>query len=163
MLQTDFHPHQSTQERSPMSLFPEKVHSAGRFAAALLSLGSVCTLIGCVATAPVTIPATEFPKIEPASASVPKECAAFLGGWAGTWTNGNFGQLRLWVTKVTETCEANFTYSGRDGVAKISNGTLPVPCGGGTCYFSPSGDSLAGTYSQSSSQRASFGRIIAAK
>lgn len=146
-----------------MSLSRAKFRSSRALALTVAVFSSACTLIGCVATAPVAVSASEFPKIDPVSASVPKECAAFLGGWAGTWTNGNFGQLRLWVTKITDTCEATFTYSGRDGVAKISNSTLPIPCGGGTCYFSPSGDSLAGTYSQSSSQRASFGRIIPAK
>lgn len=148
---------------TPMSRLFTKCRMA-RFLPAALSVFAISsTLVACVATAPVAIPAAEFPKIEPASASVPKECAALLGGWAGTWTLGNFGQQRLWVTKIAENCEATFTYSGRGGVAKISKGTLPVPCGGGICYFSRSGDSLAGSYSQSPSQTASFGRIIPAK
>ena len=126
-------------------------------------LVAIFGLAACVATAPVTVPASEFPKVEPVSATVPKECAAFLGGWAGTWTNGNFGQLRLWVTKITDTCEASYSYNGREGTEKISKGTLPIPCGGGTCYFSQSGESLDASYSQSSSQRASFGRIIPVK
>lgn len=134
------------------------IHTAS--AAALLLLAG---LSACVATAPVAVPSSEFPKIEPVSSTVPKECAAFIGGWAGTWTNGDFGQLRLWITNITDSCEASYTYNGRDGVGKISSGTLPVPCGGGTCYFSQSGDSLSASYSQSSSQRANFGRIIPAK
>ena len=136
------------------------MNSFGKASAIVLSL---LALTACVATAPIAVPASEFPRVEPVSAKVPKECAAFLGGWAGTWTNGNFGQLRLWVTKITESCEASYTYSGRDGTGKISNGSLPIPCGGGTCFFSQSGDSLYGTYSQSSSQKATFGRIVPAK
>jgi hypothetical protein len=100
--------------------------------------------------------------IESVSAVVPKECAAFLGGWAGTWSNGNFGQLRFWVTSVSESCEATYTYNGRSGVEKITKGTLPIPCGGGTCYFSSATDALNATYSQSSSQWAKFGRIVPA-
>lgn len=118
-------------------------------------------LAGC-AMPPVAVPASEFPPIIPVSSLVPKDCAAFLGGWAGTWPYGNFGQLRLWVTHIDESCVATYTYAGRAGSSKIQNGTLPVRCGGGTCYFSVSGDSLAASYSAQDSQRTSFARIVRA-
>lgn len=126
-------------------------------------LGTLGVLGGCVATALIAIPESDFPKIEATASSVPKECAAFLGGWAGTWPNGNFGQLRLWVTSVNETCDATYLYNGRGGTDRIVRGTLPVPCGGGTCYFSNPSDGIDASYSQSSSQRTRFGRIVAQK
>jgi hypothetical protein len=100
-------------------------------AAFLLTVG----LSACVATATVAVSTSDFPKIEPVSPTVPKECAAFIGGWAGTWPSGNFGQLHLWVTSINENCDATYIYIGRDGVAKIVKGDLTVPCGGGTCNF----------------------------
>lgn len=121
------------------------------------------TLAGCLATAPVAIPESELKQIEVAAPNVPKECSAFLGGWAGTWPNGNFGQLRLWVTNVNSSCEATYIYNGRGDTGQISKGTLPVPCGGGTCYFSNPTDGIDASYSQSSSQRARFGKIVALK
>ena len=120
-------------------------------------------LTGCLATAPVSIPQSELRQIEAAASNVPKECAAFLGGWAGTWPNGNFGQLRLWVTSVNSSCEATYNYNGRGDSGLISKGTLSVPCGGGTCYFSNPTDGIDASYSQSSFQRTRFGKIVGQK
>lgn len=119
---------------------------------------------GCMATAPIGVPSSEFPVIQPVSASVPKACSSFIGGWAGEWPFGNFGQNRLWITAIDESCVATYTYNGRAGSAKINDGILSIPCGGGTCYFSGStGIYLDGSYSQSSSQRARFSKIEAKK
>lgn len=125
-------------------------------------LPSFALLLAACAVAPVAVPKADFPTIKPVSAAVPKDCAALLGGWAGTWPYGDFGQLRLWVTEIDPSCTATYTYNGRAGSEKIVNGTLKVPCGGGTCYFSPSGGGLAASYSQSATQRTTFGRIVAA-
>jgi len=134
-------------------------------ASRLLQFGATAIVVlslGACATAPVPVPKADFPEITPVSSAVPKECAALLGGWAGTWPYGNFGQLRLWVTAIDPSCTATYTYNGRSGTETITKGTLKVPCGGGTCYFSPSGDGLAASYSESATQRTTFGRIIPA-
>lgn len=128
----------------------------------LLFTAVTALLAGCMATAPVPVSRSEFPEIAPMQPNTPKQCAAFLGGWAGEWPNGNFGQLRLWVTSVDSSCNATYTYNGRPGNGSVSSGTLTVPCGGGECYFSASSDSMSASYSQSSSQRTTFGRIVPA-
>ncbi len=48
------------------------------------------------------------PVIETVSADVPKECAAFLGGWTGTWNRS--GQAWLWVTSIDAKCVAKYAY-----------------------------------------------------
>lgn len=126
----------------------------------MYGLLSTLLLLGCVATAPVVVSSSEFPDFQPLPASVPKACAPFLGGWAGEWPLGNFGQNRLWVTAIDDSCVATFTYNGRGGTAMINSGVLSIPCGGGTCYFSGStGAYLDASYSQSSSQKTRFAKI----
>ena len=137
---------------------PMKLDSPGR--KWMYGLLSTLLLPGCVATAPVVVSSSEFPDFQPLSASVPKDCSAFFGGWAGEWPLGNFGQNRLWVTAIDDSCVATYTYNGRGGSARINSGVLSIPCGGGTCNFSRStGAYLDASYSQSTSQRTRFLKI----
>lgn len=121
----------------------------------LLILAAFLALIGC-AQAPVKVSTAEVPALSRPASDVPPACASYAGGWVGTWAQGNFGPLRLWVTAVTPDCVATYAY-GSGGLpstfttAKILDGTLAITCGvSGTCAFKHSGDELWATYSSTS-------------
>lgn len=90
--------------------------------------------------------------IEKPAANVPKDCAAFIGGWTGSW---GFGQRWLWVVRIDAECTVKYSYSPRNPQtknfksAKIKGDVFSFPCGthAGTCYFTNHGDTLWGRYS----------------
>lgn len=121
----------------------------------LLIVAAFLALSGC-AQAPVKVTAVEAPPLLQPASNVPPACASYAGGWVGTWAQGNFGALRLWVTAVSQDCVATYAY-GSGGLpatfktAKIQDGTFAIGCGvGGTCAFKHSGDELWATYSSTS-------------
>ncbi len=89
------------------------------------------------------------------SQDVPESCARFFGGWAGTWSQGSFGPLRLWVTAIMPDCTVKYSYREtsssdmptvfRNG--EIKQGVLTLSCGsGGSCIFERKGEELWGRY-----------------
>lgn len=99
---------------------------------------------------------------------IPAQCAAFHGGWGGTWGMG-VGATRLWVLGIDANCNAFYSYQGtssNDMPATYSNGvikdgSLAVRCGvGGTCVFALKGDEIWANYtSTSGSNNAVFRRV----
>lgn len=90
-----------------------------------------------------------YPTVERASADVPKECAAFLGGWTGTW--GVSGRVWLWVTSVDAKCNAKYAYVNTAyprffKTAEIKGGVLEAPVPRGVNYFRFDGDKLYDRY-----------------
>jgi hypothetical protein len=110
------------------------------------------------AQSPVTIDAEKIPAITLPGSDVPKECAAFIGGWAAKWEKGGYENW-LWVTKVDSNCLATNGYQ-KIGVFPsnyretiIKNGELSFICNrstGGTCIFTRVGDDLSVSYSNPS-------------
>jgi len=90
-----------------------------------------------------------YPVIEKPSADVPKECAAFLGGWTGTW--GVSGRMWFWVKSVDAKCNAKYAYVNTTfprffKMAEIRGGVLEVPVPKGINYFRFDGDQLYDRY-----------------
>jgi len=86
---------------------------------------------------------------------VPAPCAAFFGGWGGTWAVGNLGEQRLWVLGIQADCTARVSYRVSTSnapptsfpAAKIEEGTLTLRCGsGGTCVFRLRGNEIWASY-----------------
>lgn len=78
------------------------------------------------------------PLVERASPDVPKECAAFLGGWTGTWNRS--GQAWLWVTNVDAKCNAQYAYVSFPyprifATTQIRDGVLEAPVSVGKNSF----------------------------
>lgn len=93
---------------------------------------------------------------------VPASCAGFFGGWAGTWSLGNYGQQRLWVFGIKPDCTAKVSFRSSDNNdapksfsnRKIADGVLTIPCGNnGSCLFEKHGDEVWGRYTDSNSDR----------
>lgn len=121
----------------------------------LLIIAATLAIAGC-AQEPTKVPASEVPPMLQPASNVPPACAHFAGGWVGTWSVGNFGALRLWVTGVDQDCVATYAY-GSGGLpqafktVKIQDGSLVIDCGtGGACQFLPHGDELWATYTSTS-------------
>ena len=78
------------------------------------------------------------PTVESAASDVPPACAAFLGGWTGTWNKS--GTAYLWVKSVDANCMAMAAY-GRNPrphyfvKAAIKDGVLVYPNEIGTNHF----------------------------
>jgi|CXWL01.1.fsa_nt_gi hypothetical protein len=95
----------------------------------------------------------------PAPASVPVECAQFLGSWSGEWSKGVYGTQWIHVTAVSEQCLANVAYSAWSAVPPatrpipIDGGVMVFPCNaatGGTCRLEIKGTELLATYTDPS-------------
>lgn len=97
----------------------------------------------------------------PPTSDVPASCAAFFGSWVGTWGYGIPDQ-RLRVIEVDAKCIAKYSYANSKIVAnvfktsEIKDGVLSFVCNsdtGGTCVFKPNGNTIDGSYSNSSGGR----------
>ncbi len=108
--------------------------------------------------------------VTPPAADVPASCAAFFGGWTGTWSQGNFGPQWLRVFAVEANCVAKLSYTNSENVpnvfitTEIKDGVLSFVCNsstGGTCVFKRDKDVLQGTYSNPAGGRnnATFKKI----
>ncbi len=90
-----------------------------------------------------------YPAVEKAARDVPLGCAAFLGGWTGTWNVS--GRVWLWVTSVDANCNAKYAYASNAyprafKTAEIKGGVLEVPVSRGVNYFRFNGDKLYDRY-----------------
>lgn len=56
---------------------------------------------------------------------VPPACAAFLGDWSGTWSQGFYGTQRIQVTQVSPQCVATLAYSPTPEASKVAH-QLPI-------------------------------------
>jgi hypothetical protein len=96
------------------------------------------------------------PAINKPPADVPPSCASFVGGWTGTWRNGDIPQQWLWVVEVNAACTAQYSYAGSRitqafNSAQIKQDVFSIPCGNaGTCHFEQHGNQLWATYSNPS-------------
>ncbi len=91
----------------------------------------------------------QYPTVEKPSADVPRECAAFLGGWTGTWNVS--GRVWLWVTSVDAKCSAKYAYVNTAyprffKTTEIKGGVLEAPVPRGVNYFRFDGDKLYDRY-----------------
>lgn len=86
--------------------------------------------------------ASETVSITPPAADVPAPCAAFYGGWSGTWSQGNFGAQWLRVVAVDVNCIAKLSYRDSKAIPKVFQ-TAEIKNGG-------KGADLWGNYSNSS-------------
>ena len=97
---------------------------------------------------------------EPALAqaeSVPANCAAFLGHWAGQWSQGYYGTQYIDVTHVSSQCVATLTYrpteapATKDYQVPIHDGAMEFGCNaGGTCRIEIRDAALQFTYREPS-------------
>lgn len=124
-----------------------------------------------------SLPPAAAPKdlaaVVPLVAGIPEECVALHGNWAGTWSQGRYGELFLRVVEASNAngnCILRFSYSESSTpvparlTAEAKSGSLSFLCNrstGGTCVFKPSGGDLWASYSDSSGGRntAVFRRI----
>lgn len=96
--------------------------------------------------------------VVPPGTDVPSECAAFYGQWAGTWSQGSFGELYFRVAEVKpagDKCIVRYSYStsktpvpARE-TAEVRSGTITFVCNkgtGGTCVFERRGETLSASY-----------------
>lgn len=101
---------------------------------------------------------------------VPAECAAFFGGWAGNWSQGGYGEQRLWINSIMPDCsiKASFRSSASNEMPKvfsntiIRGGAVELPCGNnGKCVFKVHGEEVWGSYNDADGGRNSgvFRRI----
>ena len=79
------------------------------------------------------------PEVKPVPPGTPASCAAFVGGWDGTWPIS--GPVWLWVVEIDANCNAKYSY-GRNKNPKtfftglIKDGVLTVQVSIGMNYFS---------------------------
>ena len=92
----------------------------------------------------------------PPKADVPESCAAFFGGWVGTW-RGVLGTNYLWIAEIDSDCSAKVSLRETESSEiprdfkkarnKISQGKLTLEgCGNGTCIFERDGDHINGRF-----------------
>lgn len=82
------------------------------------------------------------------------QCDQFIGSWAGTWSQGQYGTHRLHVTHVSDQCIATLTYdftevpSGVVYQVPIRAGVMSFACNlpGGSCRLEVRDDVLSFTY-----------------
>ena len=75
--------------------------------------------------------------------AAPAGCAAFLGSWSGTWSNGFYGTQWIHVTEVSPDCVVRIAYNPTGPEVPATSSLLPVRDGaiefacnrgtGGTC------------------------------
>jgi len=78
---------------------------------------------------------------QPAPDTVPPACAAFLGAWSGTWSQGFYGTQRIHVSHVSDQCVATLSYSPTEATPQVAHsipiqeGVMAFGCSvpGGTC------------------------------
>ncbi len=59
------------------------------------------------------IAASSIPEITPPGFDVPRECAAWIGGWTGQWQAAGYRNTsRLWVRSVDKDCNASIASTG---------------------------------------------------
>jgi hypothetical protein len=126
--------------------------------------GSVMKL-RMVKTTKEAVVAFKFPK---PNADVPPACAAFFGGWAGTWSVSQ-GPTRLWVHSIKADCTAMYSYRSTSSDApptqysntEIKEGVLTSTCGNdGKCEFTRHGDEIWGRYQSGSGTNSGVFRKI---
>lgn len=107
-------------------------------------IGAVSLLTSGTLRAQEKVPETSaYPVVEKAAPDVPPECAAFLGGWTGTWNVS--GRVWLWVTRAwvggeAKKCFVTYAYTNTANpksfkVGEIKDGVLEAPVPRGTNYF----------------------------
>lgn len=88
---------------------------------------------------------------------VPAACAAFFGGWTGTWAQANQGQQSIWIVGIRPDCTFRFSFrvtsdlappSTFPGNGEIKGNSMTIRCGTqvGTCSFQNRGDRLWASY-----------------
>lgn len=88
----------------------------------------------------------------------PSECAAFLGHWAGQWSQGYYGTQYIDVTHVSAECIATLAYRPTDAPASTSyqvpirDGAMQFACNvpGSTCRLEVKDGALRFTYTETS-------------
>jgi hypothetical protein len=88
------------------------------------------------------------------AATLPPECARFLGHWSGTWSQGQYGTQRIQVTHVSDQCIATLGYSPTQAMpertqqVRIQAGIMAFGCNvpGGECRLEVLDDVLRFTY-----------------
>lgn len=93
-----------------------------------------------------------------AAAATPPDCAAFLGHWSGTWSQGFYGRQRIHITEVSEQCVATLAYSPTEAVPTVSHqmpvrdGAIAFACNGpaGRCRIEVRGEELRFTFTDPS-------------
>lgn len=105
------------------------------------------------------IAASSIPEITPPGPDVPKECAAWSGGWTGQWQAAGYRNTsRLWVRSVDKDCNASIASTGpmEWKMHNVRGGSISdVFCNretGGYCRFEMNSDfsKLSANYSNTS-------------
>lgn len=93
------------------------------------------------------IAASSIPEISPPGPDVPRECAAWSGGWTGQWQAAGYRNTsRLWVRSVDKDCNASIASTGpmEWKMHNVKGGSISdVFCNretGGYCRFEMSSD-----------------------
>jgi len=89
---------------------------------------------------------------------VPASCAAFLGHWAGQWSQGFYGTQYIDVTSVSPQCVATLAYRPTEAPASktyqvpIRDGVIEFGCNvpGSTCRIEIANGALRFTYTETS-------------
>jgi hypothetical protein len=129
------------------------VNAIRRLIATLIGILSLCSS-GAVQAQGKGPETSAYPVVDKATPDVPQECAAFLGGWTGTWNVS--GRVWLWVTRAWvggegKKCFVTYAYTSSANpksfkVGEIKDGVLEAPVPRGTNYFRFSGGQLFDRY-----------------
>lgn len=90
--------------------------------------------------------------------AIPRECGAFLGHWAGQWSQGFYGTQYIDVTHVSPQCIATVEYRPTEAPASTSyqvairDGAMEFGCNvpGSTCRIEVQDGTLRFTYRETS-------------